>query len=387
MTIDPWVDGRIDALDEYLVAAGVLSPNCPDSRFWRGALRRVPRHLFVPRRAWMQPQDDREEELIDQDTDPAFWYHTVYSNTALITQRGDGTADVADRSAPPTSSTSSPHVVFEFLRLLNPQDEHRVLEIGTGTGWTAALLAERVGDSQVTTVEVDKSIAEVAAENLKAADYGPTLLVGDGALGAPDHAPYDRVHVTCGVRDIPYPWVEQARPGAVIVMPWMPAHGGWGQRLRLDVLDDGTAVGSFHGTCKYMMMRAQRLEAWPPYPDDGMQSSTWVDPREPWNALDDGFGLHLAVVAPHLTITTAGWEGQEDASSAWVMRLRDLAHRDAWAVITARPGQDAQVSQSGGRQLWHTMEATYMEWLRAGRPGPGAYRMTVTPRGQDVWLR
>lgn len=382
---DPWMVGRIDALADYLTSSGVLDPRTLDGARWLRALHEVPRHLFVPRRAWMQPQDDRVEALIDRDVDAEAWWRGIYSNTAIITQRGDGQADVADTSALPTSSTSSPHVVFEFLRLLDLDHHHRVLEIGTGTGWTAGLLAWRLSDDQVTTVEVDETVAAAATENLKAAGFSPTALVGDGALGAPDGAPYDRVHVTCGVTEVPYAWVEQTRPGGSIVMPWMPPHSGWSEQVRFDVLDDGTAVGAFHGGCQYMMMRSQRTGPWPSYSDDEETSTTRLDPRAPWGALDNGFGLYLASTAPHITVSSAGWEGQEGAGAAWVMRLRDL-RGGGWALASARPGEDAKVVQSVGDQVWGTLETAFMEWLRAGRPDRSAFRMIVTAGGQDVWL-
>ncbi|MEV4371689.1 methyltransferase [Nonomuraea sp. NPDC049637] len=257
--------------------------------------------------------------MIDLDTDPDGWWRAVYSNTAIITQRNDGLADVADTHAYPTSSLSSPHVVAEMLDLLDIASHHQVLGIGAGSGWTDALLAWRLGDDQVTTVEIDEYVAARASANYKAAGYLPTLLIGDGTRGAPDGAPYDRMHVTCGVRNVPYEWIEQTRPGGSIVLPWMPMPGQWGYQLRLDVLDDGVAVGRFHGDCGFMMLRSQRVESWPPYADTDVKSTSRLDPREPAGALDRGFALHLAALAPHLTITAAD---QED--DGWGIRLRDL---------------------------------------------------------------
>lgn len=375
---------HMQRLADYLVNAGVLDPGDRADQFWLKALHEVPRDPFVPSRAWMDPQDDREPALIDQDAAPDAWWDAVYSNAAIITQRADGRADLTDTTAPATSSISSPHVAIEFLRLLDLAPHHRVLEIGTGTGWTAAMLSWRLGDDQVTTVEVDPGVAEAAEANLKAAGFAPLLLVGDGTLGAPDGAPYDRVHVTCGVRDIPFAWVEQTRPGGSIVLPWMPPHGQWGHQVRLDVLDDGSAVGRIVGSCRYMMMRAQRRDAWPPYTDDGPSRPARLDPREPWQALDDGFGLALAAGAPHVAITTAGWESG-DGWSGWVMRLRDLVG-DGWALVAMDDGGEMRVSQSGDRPLWDALETLYFEWLRSGRPGPTEYRLIVRRRGQDVWL-
>lgn len=375
---------RVPDLAAYLMAAGVLDLADRDSRAWLQALDEVPRHQFVPARAWAQPQDDRPDCLIDRGTGPDAWWDAVYSNTAIITQRSDGEADVSDTDAAPTSSISSPHVAAEFLRLLDVAPHHHVLEIGTGTGWTAAMLAWRLRDDQVTSIEVDEGVAAQAVANLKACGYAPTVLTGDGALGAADGAPYDRIHVTCGVRDIPYAWIEQIRPGGSIVLPWMPRPGGWGYQLRLDVLDDGVAAGTFHGECGFMMLRSQRRRAWPHYSDDQVESITRVNPREIWAALDHGFDLALAAHAPHIAITSGGWEQDEDWSG-WRMRLRDI-QGGSWAMAAAVPGEDTQVSQGGRRQLWPALESAFMEWLRAGRPGIRQYRMLVSSTGQAVWL-
>ncbi|WP_162794641.1 protein-L-isoaspartate(D-aspartate) O-methyltransferase [Nonomuraea lactucae] len=378
---------RIERLAHYLANAGVLPYDDPDSACWREALRNVPRHLFVPGRAWAQPMDDTAEHLIDLDADPGAWWEAVYSNSAIITQRGDGSTDVADVRAPATSSLSCPHIAAEFLRLLEVADHHRVLEIGTGTGWTAAMIGFRIGDDQVVTVEVDPGVAAAAATNLTAAGRSPLTLVGDGALGAADHAPYDRVHVTCGVRDIPYTWVEQSRPGGVIVAPYMTPHGQWGEQLRLDVLDDGTAVGVFRGGAAFMMMRSQRRPTkWPAYPDEGAASTTLLDPREPYQALQHGFGLALAAHAPRVTITSAGWEEHDPGEWMWTMRLRDL-NDNGWALATACPGQArTDIVQGGTHRLWDDLQDAYMRWLRDGRPDRDRYRLTVTADSQSVWL-
>ncbi|GAA2264312.1 methyltransferase domain-containing protein [Nonomuraea roseoviolacea subsp. roseoviolacea] len=382
------VQDRILRLSHYLTDAGVLRRGDPDSACWDTALRQVRRHLFVPGRAWAEPMDDRPEHLIDLDAGADAWWDAVYTNCAIITQRGDGSSDVGDTRAPASSSLSCPHVSMEFLRLLAVENHHRVLEIGTGTGWTAAMLAWRLGEDQVVTIEVDPSVAAAAGNNLREAGLHPTVLIGDGALGAPDHAPYDRLHVTCGVREIPWAWVEQTRPGGVIVAPYMPAHGQWGEQLHLDVLDDGTAVGRFVGDASFMMMRSQRRPSqWPAYSGEGACDDTLLDPRTPYQALAQGFGLALAAHAPTLTITSAGWEQWGPAERVWTLRLRDLKDPRAWALASVSPGKCCtEVLQGGGRELWEEFEQAYMEWLRQGRPGRDRYRFTVTPAGQAVWL-
>ena len=223
---------------------------------WRGPLRQVPRHLFVPDRAWCTP-DDGPGYLIDRDKDPGEWLKAAYADMAIVTQLDDGVTDIATGEGLYTCSLSAPSVVLACLSLLDPREGDRVLEIGTGTGWTAALLSRLVGDANVTTIEVDQAVFVRAAENLATAARHPRLVLGDGAEGWPQGAPYDRVHVTCGVVTVPYEWVRQTRPGGVIVFPLMVAANS-GQLTRVTVNDDGTATGDFYGDVNYMMLRAQR---------------------------------------------------------------------------------------------------------------------------------
>ncbi|MFI9554256.1 methyltransferase domain-containing protein [Nonomuraea endophytica] len=372
---------HIPALVDYLVSAHVLDRD----DLWVKALHAVPRHQFVPDVAWAEPMDDRPEHLINRLVDPAAWWGAIYTNTAIITQRGNGAGELTDRTSAPTSSLSCPHVAVEFLQLLDLAPHHQVLEIGTGTGWTAAMLSHRVGDHRVTTVEIDQAVAAAAIANLKDAGSSPAAIAGDGAVGYPDHAPYDRVHVTCGVRDIPYAWVAQTRPGGVIVLPWMPPGQPMGMQLRLDVLDDGSAMGHLTGGAAFMMMRSQGLPIrWPEYADEGTESHTRFHPHTAYAARWDGFGPYLAAAAPHLLVTTEGWELGEDQGLRWVTRLRST-DGTAWALAEAAESGDTTVWQSGGT-LWDDFEGAYMQWLKAGRPAPDRFGITVTPVGQYLWI-
>ena len=98
---------------------------------------------------------------------------------------------------------------------------HRVLEIGTGTGYNAALIARIVGDQKsVVTIDVVPDLIGQARVNLTAAGYGRvTVVCGDGAAGVPDHAPYDRIIVTTGTWDLATQWWAQLGPAGRIVLP------------------------------------------------------------------------------------------------------------------------------------------------------------------------
>jgi protein-L-isoaspartate(D-aspartate) O-methyltransferase len=144
-----------------------------------------------------------------------------------------------------TSSASEPGMVAAMLDCLDMQEGQRVLEIGTGTGYNAALLAHRLGSSQVTTVEIDPVIAGAAKTALDAAGYSVATIIGDGAAGWPAGAPYDRVIATVAAHlgALPYEWVRQTASGGVIATPMRTDYVGSGPLVRFTVDDDGLATG------------------------------------------------------------------------------------------------------------------------------------------------
>lgn len=350
----------------------------------------VRREHFVPERAWCIPDTVGGVPFaMDREADPERWLEAVYSDSAIITQVDDGDGDPTGGTGRPSSSLSAPAVAVEFLELLAPEPGERVLEIGTGTGWTAGALAHRTGAGTVTSIEVDSVVAAQAAANLTAAGFVPEvdvrLVVGDGAAGDAEHAPYDRVHVACGVTAVPHAWIEQTRPGGVIVLPWMPEHGD-GRQVRLVVQADGqTAHGRFGGLASYMMLRGQRTRMPDLEPDDSDRwvgrSRTRTDPRA---LVWDGSGQDLMVTAVMPDVIIGKRLDMRDGT----FRL-ELATVDgtSQAVVESRwGGASARVLQLGDRSLWDEAEAARARWLDAGRPDVACYGITVDAGGQRLWL-
>ncbi len=373
------VTSRVSTLVDDLAARGLLT-----GEYWRQALHEVPRHLFVPSTGWALPDyGEGASRAIDRDADPIGWWDAAYSDTSVALQADDGATDPATGGGTISSSISAPGVVVAFLELLEVRDHDRVLEIGTGSGWTSALLSWRVGDRNVTSIEIDEHVAANAATNVKAAGYAPRLIIGDGSEGWPDGAPYDRVHVTCAVRRIPHRWVDQTRPGGVIVLPWSPGPSG-GYRVRLDVLGDGTAVGRFAGPATYMMMRSQRQNTrWEAHHADAAErTTTRLDPRTVAHA---GAGAELAIIGQ---VPGLGSYAVPDDDGSFSLLLFEPGRPDgSWAACDYTPDAgEFEVTQYGDRRLWNEVERAFLRWISWGRPSRERFGLTLTPEGQHVWL-
>jgi protein-L-isoaspartate(D-aspartate) O-methyltransferase len=111
---------------------------------------------------------------------------------------------------------------------------HKVLEVGAGSGWHAATIAEIVAPGEaprsewghVYTVEIIESLADSARRNIMKAGYGDrvTIICADGSMGYSEKAPYDRILVTAAAPDIPKPLMEQLKPGGIMVIPIGSVH-------------------------------------------------------------------------------------------------------------------------------------------------------------------
>ncbi|WP_242889658.1 hypothetical protein [Actinomadura litoris] len=202
--------------------------------------------------------------------------------------------------------------------------------------------------------------------------------MGDGAAGVAGSAPFDRVHVTCGVTTVRQVWVRQTRPGGVIAFPWAPGFGD-GHKVRLTVTGDGRAVGGFEGGASYMMLRSQRSTGLGG-PDDGgtRESRTWLDPR---TITGDSYGADVAIAG--MLPDVLGAERTVGGRQALV--LAD-ASRTSWARCGYEPGaSDFPVVQSGPRRLFDEVADAYLTWVGWGSPGRRRFGFTVGPEGQHLW--
>ncbi|WP_055547551.1 methyltransferase domain-containing protein [Streptomyces sp. NBRC 110028] len=338
----------------------------------RDAFEAVPRHLFLPDRVWL---DDSTAStgyvLVDRVSDPDRWWAAAYSDVSVVTQIDDGAPEpLDDHWATPTSSASRPSVVALMLAAADLRPGQRVLEIGTGTGFNAALMAHLVGEAHVTSVEIDPRISAQARASLAAADCHVRIVCADGEGGVPSRAPYDRVLATASLLRLPQEWVEQTAEGGLIVAPWETAMCPHGM-VRLTVRG-GRASGRFRTPVTFMTLRGQRHRA--------RLAEMFTD--EAWEeARHRGLGSRPALL------------GDDDARFAVGLRLPGvhyweqagtghwLCSEDSWALI-----DDDAVHQWGPRDLFDEASAESAWWEDAGRPHVHDFGLTVTPGGHTAWL-
>ncbi|WP_082126815.1 methyltransferase domain-containing protein [Allosalinactinospora lopnorensis] len=194
------------------------------TRVWRDVFAAVPREVFVPCFATHETGPRGTEYRLYEGTDPAqrdAWLDLVYSDTTLITQVDERPVEEAVTAGggvgQATSSSTAPGLMARLLEALDVHDGHDVLEIGTGTGFNAALLARRLGSEHVTTVDIDADLTAKARRRLTGLGLAPAVHTVDGRRGWPGSAPYDRIIATCSVPYLPYAWVEQTREGGRIL--------------------------------------------------------------------------------------------------------------------------------------------------------------------------
>ncbi|MEU4894783.1 methyltransferase domain-containing protein [Streptomyces sp. NPDC044780] len=297
---------RAGLVREVVASGGLTDPA------WRAAFEEVPRHLFVP--YYYETGEASEAgggaagagevrgeraaaggeaggtgvvvaggargtvgctRLWRDDPHPlrrARWLAGAYADAPLATRVRDGEL---------ITSSSQPSLMARMLQALQVRDGDRVLEIGAGTGYNAALLAHRLGDAQVTTLDLDPEITDAARNHLAAAGFRPAVVTGDGARGCPSHAPYDRIIATCAVASVPPAWLGQCGPDALILTPLATG------LIALRVADARRAEGRFLATPAYFV--PLRGSGPPP------QVPTYGLPSRP--LLDDSFRFLLNLAA------------------------------------------------------------------------------------------
>jgi protein-L-isoaspartate(D-aspartate) O-methyltransferase len=326
--------------------------------------------VFVPRFF------DGDTEISDQNGEE--WLRAVYTDQALLTSR----RSVTGYDGPlPTSSSSQPTIMAVMLDRLAVRPGMRVLEVGTGTGYNAALLCARLGDQRVTTIDIDPALTADASRHLVEVGYRPIVAATDGAAGLPIRAPYDRILATCAITAIPPEWIRQLAPGGRIVAPLT---GDAGALAVLDKTAPDEVTGHIDATpARFMPLRARIDNPLGPGESAGDTTTgmahcgtTAMDPAtlaDPGPDLTFWLQLHL----PGLRLTLPDPAGLT------------LHTADAHAHIGPEPNRGRwPTEQRGTRRIWDTIEHATATWHRLNQPERSRLGITALDDldRQYIWL-
>ncbi|MFI0450618.1 methyltransferase domain-containing protein [Actinomadura sp. 6N118] len=360
---DDW-KAHAAALIDQLAEQGIATDPA-----WRQVVATVPRHVFVP----TFYSDDDPPQLLT--ADDRRWLDLAYSDDTLVTQRKEHPDQPG--FAWSTSSSTRPSLMLRMLHILNVHDGMNVLEIGTGTGYNAALLSERLGSARVTTVDIDPELTDAARVRLAQAGYTPTVAPHDGPQGYPPRAPYDRIIATVATEQVPRPWVEQTHPGGLILADIRPRGMTWaGALARLTVADDGTASGPLI-SCTWGFMSTRPDVARPGTPDMVPIDATTVHTRTSEIGSD-------ALRTPGLSLLI--WQRLPGINAFPGPDSTQITTPDgSWAKATKTA--PAKIEHGGPADIWTQVEQAHKWWTDHGHPDVESFGLTVSPNEQRLWYQ
>jgi protein-L-isoaspartate(D-aspartate) O-methyltransferase len=287
-----------------------------------------------------------------------------------------------------TSAVSAPLVVASMLDLAHLEPGMRVLEIGTGSGYNAALLRELVGPhGQVTSVDIDDSLIEEAIGHLERAGYCDVVLkTADGYFGVADRAPFDRVIATVGCVDLAPAWLEQLAPGGFVLVPLQ--HGAWCPLMKVTPVAD-YARGAVVRTAAFVAIQGRQAgrDLWP--------NSGLLAPQGPldWSPLPRWLIPHLKADEGRRPASVGGPWGLfylialEDRQACFILSLRD----ESSAAVIDPAGERIGRVGPGGEQLSARLLDIAGRWVALGRPAMNDYDSTFTalatqPGDDEPWV-
>ena len=349
----------------------------------RKAFLSIPRHAFLS--AYYENQVLHSVPPPDQLADYEQWLNCVYEDKALTTRQ--------DAQGVPLSSSSQPSIMARMLQYLDIQPGQRVLEIGTGTGYNAALLGYLAADpAYVTTIDIDPQLIALAQTRVESViGSGETLVTGNGLQGYLPNAPYDRILATGSTFPVPLAWISQLASGGKLVLD-LRGHL-FGGLMLITKQAENHASGIFLPVQERVSFMALRETADGPvrarsFDLSLLEEEMYFSPesveyacaqhfwsyeqfRDPVN---DAFNLWLQCLFPRLSLK---WKQRRRNISAIITESNART-----MLVIEKQAQHMHVATSGNHSLWLEILQAYQEWLALGKPGRDCSSLLITPDGQ-----
>jgi len=374
-----------DLIEKYVDE--LKAKDCIKSEAVERAFRKVERHRLLEifyvwdkEASEKDGQDKPIKQRLNLEEPDSKLLQLVYSDEPLVTKLKGGI---------PTSSTSQPALVAQMLELLELKEGLKVLEIGAGTGYNAALMAEIVLDqSLITTIDVQEDVVKRTKRLLKQSGYGKIkVLARDGFFGYSKNAPYDRIIATVGCTDISPHWIEQLAPDGFMLIPLQ--HGGINSCPLVRIWkEDSNILGKVIGWSGFMIIQGElyRESPWAPVywtasppkdlPLKEYPIFTAFQEKDRWIrlhlhyffALNDArtfenqYGMGLWDQKKGVVLITWRKESQSKSKSKSIIQLY------------------------GDESLYQDLQRLYEEWEKLGKPKASDYRIEFLPLSKPASL-
>jgi protein-L-isoaspartate(D-aspartate) O-methyltransferase len=351
------------ALVHHLRQAGAIQSESVAQAFLS-----TPREAFIP--TFFEQEKFTWRAHAKESYAPDAWIAAIYRDEPLVTW--------IDGQNYAGSSSSAPTVMAMMLEALAVQPGMHVLEIGTGSGYNAALLAYLVGNpALVTTIDVEEALARSAQQVLDAV-IGPVQVeVGDGYAGIPLSAPYDRIIATASSPVIPPAWYEQLAPNGRLVMD-LQGSLRKSSFLVIEKKPDGSASGRFDSRYLYFMPMRSGPSATSPVKRLLQQPSIQRIVLEQHEMATDLFGnvafhWYLQWAIPGTTMTKAKMKAKDGVSSIPFVTMIDP--QESTIIQLYLRESEWSGYERGSGDLWESILQAYHAWEAIGRPDQGAYHV------------
>ncbi|MGD1953288.1 MAG: methyltransferase domain-containing protein [Leptolyngbyaceae cyanobacterium] len=361
------ISSYVEGLIEDLISKGAIKTAAVEAAF-----RSVQRHLFLE--SFRLPGANKQGLVIVSDEMEQETWKTIYSDRSLVTRFKKTAA---------SSSSSEPSLMARMLEQLELRSSGlATLEIGLGTGYNAALLAEIVGAQHlVTSLDIQVDVVEQTHRLLKKAGYSEIKVVCcDGFKGFSQNAPYDRILATVGCMDLSPCWIDQLATGGLILFPLH--HAGWTPLLKVNKNKENLITGSIVGISGFMPIDTvdEKVDIWPSRLDiqpvlTQMEKLPLFDDLEEvhaskplvWNSFPKDFYYFLSI---------------KDFRTFFKCRPPGYGLYDNSRGIVFVSPSNKCVFLSGEMSLYTDFQRIYREWKSMKMPSMGDYHISFVPISQ-----
>jgi protein-L-isoaspartate(D-aspartate) O-methyltransferase len=362
--------------------AALMASGAIHSLAIQNAFLTVPREAFVP---FFYEEDEASKKLawvrIDaEQIAPDEYLARVYQDQSLVTKTDERNWAV--------SSSSMPSIMAQMLEALDIQPGQKILEIGTGTGYNAALMATITGNPEhVVSIESDAILAKHAAQAIESVlGPGMTIISGDGFVGYSQGAPYDRIIATASVPTVPMAWVKQLRIGGKLILDLQGSLTASGFLVIERKLQGIT--GQFLAHPLYFMSLITEEIAVPQLPSTKSQPCLESFTLEKDHALpdvlfDSPFRWFLQWRIPGCQISKRRQRQPDGAETHYIYILEPCNQ----GIVRLRQEDETwHGNVYSSLSTWHDLQQVYEEWVSLGKPSQEQYVLEIDETKNQIAL-